>query len=281
MCNGEENTHNFKVITYRNNGIFTMSNAKQILILLMLTGFGNLVFAKVTTYTDRGTFLTDLAQTSVELSWEHLSPDTLIPHDERVRGITFSYLIDDEVLRTTDAFAQTTAEGKNLLGLTNPDASFLSGDGFTMTFDIPTSFVGLYVIGSPGDIREGDIVLDFGGGVISNAADPEIVLPDGGEAYFLGIIVTEPPLGFLQARLESHDPTGSGLYVFNADDIIHHGCLANLDDYGSVTFPDLALFSQYWLMTSCEVCGGADFTGDQNVMPDDLSIFIADWLCGL
>ena len=258
-----------------------MSNAKKILILLMLTCFSKLVFAQVTTYTDRGTFLTDLAQTTVELSWEHLSADTLIPHDDRARGITFSYLIGDEVMRTTDVFAQTTTEGKNSLGLTNPDASFLSGDGFTMTFDIPTSFVGLYVIGSPGDIREGDIVLDFGGGVISNAADPEIILPDGGEAYFLGIIVTDPPLGFLQALLESQDPTGSGLYVFNTDDIIHHGCVANLDDYGSVTFGDLALFSQYWLMAGCEVCGGADFTGDQNVMPDDLSIFIADWLCGL
>jgi hypothetical protein len=258
-----------------------MSNAKKILILSMLSGFSNLVCATVTTYTDKGTFMTDLALTTVELSWEHLSPETMIPHDDRARGITFSYLIGDEILRTTDAFAQTTAEGKNSLGLTNPDSSFLSGDGFTMTFDIPTSFVGLYVIGSPGDIREGDIVLNFGGGAISNAADPEIVLPDGGEAYFLGIIVTNPPLGFLQAQLESHDPTGLGLYVFNADDIIHHGCVANLDDYGSVTFFDLALFSQYWLMTGCEACGGSDYTGDQNVMPDDLSIFIADWLCGM
>ena len=258
-----------------------MSNAKKILILLMLTGFSNLVSAKVTTYTNRGTFLTDLAQTSIELSWEHLSADALIPHDDRVRGITFSYLIGDEVLRTTDAFAQTTAEGTNSLGLTGPDASFLSGDALMMTFEIPTSFFGLYVIGSPGDVRAGDITLSFGGGVISNAVNPGIVLPDGGEAYFLGIIVTDPPLGFLQARLESHDPTGSGLYVFNTDDIIHYGCVANLDDSGSVTFPDLAIFSQYWLMTGCEFCGGADFNGDQNVMPDDLSIFIADWLCGI
>jgi hypothetical protein len=256
-----------------------MLKVKKIMILLMLTCFSNLVFAKVTTYTDRGTFLTDLAQTSVELSWEHLSPDTLIPHDDRVRGITFSYLISDELMRITDVFAQTTAEGKNSLGLTGPDASFLSGDGFTMTFDIPTSFVGLYVIGSPGDIREGDIVLDFGGGVISNAADSDIVLPDGGEAYFLGIIVTDPPLGFLQAYLESHDPTGSGLYVFNADDIIHHGCIANLDEFGDVTFSDFRLFSQYWLLTGCDFCGGADFTADHNVFFDDLKVFVEDWLC--
>jgi hypothetical protein len=256
-----------------------MSNAKQILILLMLTGFSNLVCAKVITYTDRGTFLTDLAQTTVELSWEHLSADTLIPHDERVRGITFSYLIVDEVMRTTDVFAQTTTEGKNSLGLTGPDASFLSGDGFTMTFDIPTSFVGLYLIGSPGDIREGDITLSFGGGEISNATKPNMVLPDGGQAYFLGIIVTGPSSNFTEAVLQSHDPAGLGLYVFNIDDILHHGCIANLDEFGDVTFSDFRVLGQYWLLTDCGFCGGADLTTDHNVLFDDLKLFVEDWLC--
>lgn len=256
-----------------------MSNAKKILILLMLTCFSKLVFAKVTTYTDRETFLTDLAQTSVELSWEHLSPDTLIPHDDRVRGITFSYLIDDEVMRITDEFAQTTAQGKNSLGLTGPDASFLSGDELIMAFDIPTSFLGLYVIGSPGDVREGDITLNFGGGIISNAPDPDMVLPDGGQSYFLGIIVTGPSSSFTEAVLQSHDPTGSGLYVFNIDDILHHGCIANLDEFGDVTFSDFRLLSRYWLLTGCGFCGGADLTADQNVLFDDLKVFVEDWLC--
>ncbi|MDH4241774.1 MAG: hypothetical protein OEW48_19610 [Phycisphaerae bacterium] len=258
-----------------------MYKTRKLLIVLLLLWPGELLCAQVTTYTDRSAFLADLSQTDVTLTWETLSADTLIPHDDRVRGITFSYLIGDEILRTTDAFAQTTEEGKNSLGLTGPDASFLSGDAFMMTFDIPTSFVGLYVIGSPGDVREGDITLSFGGGLISNAPDPGMVLPDGGQAYFLGIIATGPFSSFTEAVLVSNDPTGSGLYVFNADDIIHHGCVANLDDYGSVTFGDLALFGQYWLMTGCEACGGGDFTGDQNVMPDDLSIFITDWLCGM
>lgn len=264
-----------------NIGIFTMSNIKVILIILMLLLFSELVCGQVMTYTNRGAFMADLAQTDVTLTWEIMSADTLILHDDRVRGVTFSYLIGDEVMRTTDAFAQTTVEGKNSLGLTGPDASLLSGDGFLMTFDIPTSFVGLYVIGSPGDVREGDITLSFGGGEISNTADPEIVLPDGGHAYFLGIIETNALLDFNEAVLQSHDPDGSGLYVFNIDDILHHGCVANLDDYGSVTFFDFAQFSQFWLMTDCEVCGGADFTQDQNVLLDDLSVFVSDWLCGM
>lgn len=247
----------------------------------MLLLFGEVVCGQVMTYVNRGAFLADLAQTNVALTWEILSADTLIPHGDRVRGITFSYLIGNEVMRTTDAFAQTTDDGRNSLGMTGPDESFLSGDGFTMTFDIPTSFVGLYVIGSPGDVREGDITLSFGGGEISNAPDPDMVLPDGGHAYFLGIIVTNPLLAFSEAILQSHDPVRLGLYVFNIDDILHHGCIANLDDYGSVTFFDFAQFSQYWLMTGCEACGGADFTQDQNVLLEDLSFFVSDWLCGV
>jgi hypothetical protein len=279
MCNGEENTNNFRVITYRNNRIFTMSNTKRILLLLMLFSFSELACAQIMTYTNRSVFLADLSQTDVALTWETLYADTLIPHDDRVRGITFSYLIGDEVMRIIDAFAQTTADGKNSLGLASPDASFLSGDALMMTFDIPTSFVGLYIIGSPGDVREGDITLFFGGGEISNAPEPDIELPDGGQAYFLGIIVTDPSSSFTEATLVSHDPTGSGLYVFNIDDILHHGCVANLDEFGDVTFLDFRILSHYWLLSGCGFCGGADFTADHNVRFDDLRVFVEDWLC--
>ncbi len=256
-----------------------MYKIKILLILLLLLWPGELLCAQVTTYTDHSAFLADLSQTDVTLTWETLSADTIIPHDDRVRGITFSYLIGDEVLRTTDAFAQTTAQGKNSLGLTGPDASFLSGDELIMAFDIPTSFLGLYVIGSPGDVREGDITLNFGGGIISNAPDPDMVLPDGGQAYFLGIIVTSPFLSFTEAVLQSHDPSGSGLYVFNIDDILHHGCMANLDEFGDVTFSDFRILSRYWLLTGCGLCGGADLTADHNVLFDDLKVFVEDWLC--
>lgn len=248
-------------------------------IVLLLLWSGQLLCAQVTTYTNRSAFLADLSLTDVTLTWEILSADTLIPQNDRVRGITFNYSTGNELMRIIDAFAQTTAEGKNSLGLTGPDASFLSGDALMMTFDIPTSFLGLYIIGSPGDVREGDITLSFGGGEISNTPDPDIVLPDGGQAYFLGIIATGPFSSFTQAVLVSHDPTGSGLYVFNVDDIMHHGCIANLDEFGDVTFSDFRILSQYWLLTGCDFCGGADFTADHNVLFDDLKVFVEDWLC--
>jgi len=256
-----------------------MSIAKRILILLILFSFSELASAQVMTYTNRSAFLMDLSQTDVTLTWETLSAGALIPQNDRVMGITFNYSTGNEAMQITDAFDQTTAEGKNLLGLTGPDASFLSGDELIMAFDIPTSFLGLYIIGSPGDVREGDITLNFGGGIISNSAEPDMVLPDGGEAYFLGIIVTGPSSSFTEAVLQSHDPTGSGLYVFNIDDILHHGCIANLDEFGDVTFSDFRILSRYWLLTGCDFCGGADLTADHNVLFDDLKVFVEDWLC--
>ncbi len=256
-----------------------MYHAKKILILLMLFFFSELACAQVTTYTNRSAFLADLSQTDVTLTWETLSAGALIPQNDRVRGITFNYSTGNELMRITDAFAQTTAQGKNSLGLTGQDASFLSGDALMMTFDIQTSFLGLYVIGSPGDVREGDFTLSFGGGLISNAPEPDMVLPDGGQAYFLGIIVTGPSSSFTEAVLQSHDPTGSGLYVFNIDDILHHGCMANLDESGDVTFSDFRVLSRYWLLTGCGFCGGADLTADHNVLFDDLKVFVEDWLC--
>jgi len=256
-----------------------MYKIKKILILLLLLWPGEFLYAQVTTYTNRNAFLADLSQTNVTLTWETLSAGDLIHQNDRVRGITLNYSTGDEVMRITDTFAQTTTEGKNSLGVTGPDASFLSGDALIMTLDIPTSFLGLYVIGSPGDVREGDITLSFGGGEISNTPEPDMVLPDGGQAYFLGIIVTGPFSSFTEAALVSHDPTGSGLYVFNIDDILHHGCIANLDEFGDVTFSDFRVLSQYWLLNGCDFCGGADLTADHNVLFDDLKLFVEDWLC--
>lgn len=258
-----------------------MSAIKPLLLLAVLLRGGALVIGQVQTYTDRNTFLVDLAAMGVALTWENVSADTMLPSTERVRGITFSYKIGEEVMQVTEAFSQTTEGGRHSLGLRDSDVSFLSGDRFTMTFDIASSFLGLYVIGSPGDVRGGDLTLHFGGGEICNASDPEKVLADGGEAYFLGIIVSGASAGFTEAILESHDPKGCGLFVFNVDDIIHHGCAANLDEYGSVSLSDFRRFSQYWLASDCGFCGGADFTGDHQVLLNDLIVFVSDWLCGM
>ena len=57
-------------------------------------------------------------------------------------------------------------------------------------------------------------------------------------------------------------------------------CPGNLDDIPGTTLPDFALLALQWMETDCGTCGGADFTGDGNVMVDDALIQAADWLCG-
>jgi len=47
-----------------------------------------------------------------------------------------------------------------------------------------------------------------------------------------------------------------------------------------VDFLDFALFAENWASMVCGNCGGADLTGDGNVMPDDLGKFTENWLTG-
>jgi carboxypeptidase D len=55
----------------------------------------------------------------------------------------------------------------------------------------------------------------------------------------------------------------------------------DLDDDGDVDLGDFAEFAGWWLETDCGDCGGADFTGDGNVGPDDLAAFAQNWLTGV
>jgi len=55
---------------------------------------------------------------------------------------------------------------------------------------------------------------------------------------------------------------------------------ADMDSDGDVDMVDFALFSLHWAETGCGACGGAEFTGDRSVGPDDLREFVAHWLAG-
>jgi hypothetical protein len=44
---------------------------------------------------------------------------------------------------------------------------------------------------------------------------------------------------------------------------------------------DFAVISQYWLQNGCDLCGGADLTGDGAVNFEDLLSFIDNWLFGI
>ncbi len=47
---------------------------------------------------------------------------------------------------------------------------------------------------------------------------------------------------------------------------------------GDINLLDFARFGEHWLLTGCELCGGADFTGEGNVDVNDLSVIIENWL---
>ena len=50
----------------------------------------------------------------------------------------------------------------------------------------------------------------------------------------------------------------------------------NADDY--VNNLDLAVIAAQWQQTGCDLCDGADLTGDGNVKIEDLLIFTEHWL---
>lgn len=54
--------------------------------------------------------------------------------------------------------------------------------------------------------------------------------------------------------------------------------VGDLDDDGDVDLRDFALLAVRWLETVCDACGGADLTGDGQVVLDDLWEFADNWL---
>jgi len=55
----------------------------------------------------------------------------------------------------------------------------------------------------------------------------------------------------------------------------------DLDDDGDMDLADFSEFASWWLDSDCGLCGGADFTGDGNVGPDDLEALGENWLTGV
>ncbi|MHC4760083.1 MAG: carbohydrate-binding protein [Planctomycetota bacterium] len=50
---------------------------------------------------------------------------------------------------------------------------------------------------------------------------------------------------------------------------------------GDIDMVDYALFAPYWQQIGCGDCGGAELTGDGNVLIEDLQIFCDNWMGGL
>jgi hypothetical protein len=195
-----------------------------VFVILAVMGITRLGYAVPTGHTTQASFLVALPGAATTVDFEGLATGTLVPSGSSVDGITFTYVIPDGVggfftAQVTNAYAQTTSGGANALGLNTPDQAFLSGDSLTLTFAQPVQAVGLFVIGSPGDVQAGDLVLSAGGGMVSNSGTPDQVLADGGEAFFLGLTEPNATLAFSSAVLASLDPLQQGLFIFTLDDI--------------------------------------------------------------
>ena len=106
----------------------------------------------------------------------------------------------------------SSTSSPNFLGTTDADI-FQDGDDFALSF-APASAIGMYFI-TADPMFDDDIILTAGGesvGLLSSAGQ---TLPDGSEAFFMGIIDNEN-------ALTTADITtiGGGYFLYNVDDIV-------------------------------------------------------------
>jgi hypothetical protein len=162
-------------------------------------------------FTDPAAFAAALPGPAQTLDFESLPPGALIPSGSGAGGVTFTYSIAGLTMEVTNAFSTTS--GTNSLGLTGGDDAFQDGDAFDLAF-APSLALGMFFITSDPAIAN-EILLTAGSGTTGNAATPFSVLPDGGIAYFVGLVGDAPfsaaSVHFLQ--------DGQVNFVFNVDDI--------------------------------------------------------------
>ena len=129
-------------------------------------------------------------------------------HRERCPApLTFTYSIPDYFLTVSSGFPTTS--GSNFLGLNNDtltfgDKAFNLGDSFTINFGRKVNAVGLYVVAGD-DAMPGDLELSTSGGAVFNSNSPLVISP-GNNAYFLGLLESDPTLGFTSATVRGVVP---------------------------------------------------------------------------
>jgi hypothetical protein len=174
--------------------------------------------AAVTAYTERAAFDAALAghEDAHVLDFEGVAPGTTIASGSALAGVTFEYAIEGLELLVTDAFAAVS--GSRSLGLAG-DGALLAGDAFSVSFAGAVHAVGVHVIGAPGELLAGDFELRLPGGAsVANVGVADLVLADG-EAFFLGLVESDPEAGFASAELRSFAAGGAD-FAWNADDLV-------------------------------------------------------------
>lgn len=167
------------------------------------------------TFTDSDSFNTALPDGQSLINFDNVDAGTVIPNGGQFGGITFG-LNSDSDLVVSDNFLSTSPF--NFLGLDDGFSNeFLSGDELTFGFESQVQAFGLFIVGSP----QPDSVLPFdlqlaGGGLSVFNDEPELLLDDGGEAFFLGIVNEN---GFDSVRLNSFGDVTDPFFAFNIDDV--------------------------------------------------------------
>lgn len=166
--------------------------------------------AVTSTYTDSTSFLAALPGPAMTETFDGLSAGDPVG---TLGNITFSESVPGESLIVTDFYSAPS--DPLMLGLTNLDEAFQDGDVLDLVFGTPVNAIGLFVVTSDAALLD-EILLGVDGlGVAGNAATEEVILADGGLAYFLGIISDTP---FTGATLDFAND-GEVNFVYNVDNI--------------------------------------------------------------
>ncbi len=164
------------------------------------------------TFTDPALFSAALPGPAQVLDFDALAPGTLLPSGSTQGGVTFNYSIAGLTMKVVDSFSTTS--GANSLGLTGGDDAFLDGDTFDLAFSSSVRALGMFFITSDAALAS-EILLATPVGTAGNSATPFQVLPDGGIAYFVGLIATDL---FSTAQVDFASD-GETNFAFNVDDI--------------------------------------------------------------
>jgi hypothetical protein len=153
------------------------------------------------------------------VNFDALASGTTFASGTGTGGLTFTYAIaGPSTLEVSSTFGTTS--GANYLGLDNPDTAFYLGDSFTINFNRTVQAVGLYVIAGS-DAQAGDMQLSAGGGSTFNSAAFDVLVSDG-QAFYLGLVQSDPTLGFTTATVQMTFTPGAFLAV-TVDDITSAG----------------------------------------------------------
>lgn len=172
--------------------------------------------AATTSYDSQADYLSALGGAAITTyNFDALTAGTLIASGDTLNGATFSYSLsgpgNPSIL--VDDISDTTSPN-NYLGTNDGSGAFVSGDGFTITFDQTMRSIGLYVISADLIFSDDFTITTNSGQSVGNTATSDVTLTDG-DAFFVGLIEDDFSLGFDSITLSSQDFG----FLFNVDDI--------------------------------------------------------------